>query len=97
MQLEDGTYQSERTKAHVHDELRAALGPHALIDTDDETVMVDLVILRLLLNEVSTNAAKYAASQKQISAKARLEHGAHTACSLGARPTTASANAVQDA
>jgi len=72
VQLEDGTYKSELREAHMHGELRAALGPHTKIDTFEQRVMVDTLIMRLLLNEVSTNAAKYSPSQKHISAEAKL-------------------------
>ena len=79
VQLEDGTYKSELREAHMHGELRAALGPHTKIDTFEQRVMVDTLIMRLLLNEVSTNAAKYSPSQKHISAEAKLVQGKTTA------------------
>lgn len=97
MQLEDGTYKSELTEASLIDELRAALGPHAKIDSSHRRVMVDTTVLRLLLHEVSTNAAKYSPSQKQISARAKLEQGRTTARPLDFPCSCAGAHAVRNA
>jgi len=72
VQLEDGTYKSEPKEVCLHDELRAVLGPHAQIETYEKRAMVDSVIVRLLLSEVSTNAAKYSPSQEHISSQAKL-------------------------
>ena len=79
VQLEDGTYKSEPKEVCLHDELRAVLGPHAQIETYEKRAMVDSVIVRLLLSEVSTNAAKYSPSQEHISSQAKLVTGVLTA------------------
>lgn len=84
LQLEEGIYRSTMTKVKLESELKSMLAIGALVDAVEE-VEVDAAILRLLVQEVGTNANKFTAPGEPIQVKARVEEGER--CNVGSSPS----------
>lgn len=71
LQLEDGSYVTAMVRVNLRAELERLLGPRADV-TAVGTLAVDETILRLVVQEVGTNAMKYSPNNERIRVEANL-------------------------
>lgn len=74
IQLELGTYRTESATIELKAALQTMVGPRAVVESP-ESMVVDPTLLRLLVQEVVSNALKYSEDGSPINVKAEILPG----------------------